>query len=562
VSPFATIYLPTAPTLPFQISPNELQPLSVFNGSGWTAAGIDGTTTANPSYPTRIAVRATAGVLRVYAVFASDADGDGVRDESDNCPSISNSAQTDSDGDGLGNACDNCALVANASQEDADVDGVGDACDTNPRLSVSNSPADPHDFVSIQAAVNAAAQSGTRIRIFPGNGPYFENVVVNRNFAFTFEGVDDVTHTPVVVDGGSGIAFDVVTTSAGAAVAFDNLTIRGATGIRSAVSTAMEDLTFEQATALAVDLNGGSHALERIRMGATVASGVDTASGVSLTLKGSRFESLSGTALRLGGPSTVETVLVGGGAGDAVVVLATGNLVLRHATVAGNAGKGVDKVAGGSVTIAHAILQDDAGGDLANVSCASVTWSNVKSQDCTATGNDLHSTCALASDFHQLASSTCLDYGPSPTTYGGSPCLDLDNGPRLRDYDGDGIATIDPGAFERSNGALAPADVPNLVFASKTSVTWSADPSGTATEYHVYRDLRTSLSYGNFGTCRDDLDSDRTDLTLTDASTPSPGQCFVYVIAAGRPAAPQQNDREGTMGLCRCMERSNFNACP
>ena len=35
-----------------------------------------------------------------------DADGDGVPDASDNCPSAANPDQADSDGDGLGNACD------------------------------------------------------------------------------------------------------------------------------------------------------------------------------------------------------------------------------------------------------------------------------------------------------------------------------------------------------------------------------------------------------------------------------------------------------------------------
>jgi hypothetical protein len=582
--------------------------MSFWNGSSWTSAGFNGTVVTNPQYPSHKAVSATTATLHIYAVFLDDTDGDGIRDERDNCPltanpgqqnadgdssgdacdlctdidgdgygnpgfaantcaldncpSIANAAQTDTDGDGLGNACDNCPLVANPSQEDVDNDGVGDACDTDPRLSVSNKPSDPHDFTTIQAAVNAAGQSGTRIRILPGTGPYLENVVVNRNFAFVFEGVDDVSHTPVVVDGGGGIAFDVVTTAAGGRVSFDNLTLRGATGIRSAVSTTMEDLTFEQATTLAVDLNGGSHTMDRIFMGSTVASGVDTVAGVSLTLRTSRFVSLSGTALRLGGPSTVETVLIGSGAGDAVVVLTTGNLTLRHTTIAGNGGKGVDDTAGGVVTIAHVIVQDSAGGDVTNVGCPSITWSNVKSQDCTATGNDLHTTCALAADFRQLAASPCLDFGPSPATFAGTPCLDLDGGVRLRDHDGDGTATIDPGAFERLNGALTPGDVPNLRFTSKTTLAWDADPLGLATEYHVYRDLRTNLSYGNFGACRDDLDPNRADLALTDASTPSVGQCFIYVITAGRPAAVTQPAREGTMGPAHCMERSNFNPCP
>ena len=538
-SPFATIHVPTVAALESQLTNLESLPLSYWSGSSWVSAGFNGTVVTNPQYAARKAVRATASVAHVYAVFLNDGDGDGIWNGHDNCPTI-----------------------ANPSQSDIDNDAVGDACDTDPRVSVSSNVADVHDFTTIQSAVNAAAQSGTRIRIAAGTGPYLENVIVNRNFAFIFEGIDTLAHTPVVVDGGNGIAFDVVTTAAGGRVSFDNLTIRGATGIRSVVSTAMEDLTFEQATALAVDLNGGTHTLERIRMGSTVASGIDTAAGVSLTLRNSRFEALSGTALRLGGPSTVETVLIGGGAGDASVVLSGASLSLRHATIAGNGGKGVDNAAGGTVTMAHAIVQDNTGGDVANLACGSITWSNVKSQDCTATGNDLQTTCALASDFHQLVSSTCLDYGPSPATFTGSPCLDLDNGPRLRDHDGDGIATIDPGAFERDNTTLTPANVPNLRFTSKTTLQWDAEPSGLATEYHVYRDLKSNLSYGNFGVCHDELDPDRTDLVLIDASTPTAGQSFVYVITAGRPAAGSQPDREGTMGLDRCMERSNFSPCP
>ncbi len=99
---------------------------------------------------------------------AGDADGDGVGDASDNCPSVFNpirpldeGAQGDYDADGAGDACDPCPLnpntdvctpitpgdsdsdgVPNAAdncpgdpnpgQEDADMDGTGDACDACP----------------------------------------------------------------------------------------------------------------------------------------------------------------------------------------------------------------------------------------------------------------------------------------------------------------------------------------------------------------------------------------------------------------------------------------------
>ena len=83
------------------------------------------------------------------AYVFQDADGDGVRDFCDNCPTTANPSQVDSDGDGAGDACDvcpndanddidgdgicgdvdNCPSLANADQADADGDGLGDACD-------------------------------------------------------------------------------------------------------------------------------------------------------------------------------------------------------------------------------------------------------------------------------------------------------------------------------------------------------------------------------------------------------------------------------------------------
>ncbi len=74
--------------------------------------------------------------------FSGDADGDGVVDALDNCPLISNPAQTNTDGDSMGDDCDadddgdgvadasdNCPLVANPAQTNTDGDALGDACD-------------------------------------------------------------------------------------------------------------------------------------------------------------------------------------------------------------------------------------------------------------------------------------------------------------------------------------------------------------------------------------------------------------------------------------------------
>lgn len=78
-----------------------------------------------------------------------DADGDGIADATDNCPSISNPDQRDDDQDGIGDTCDalidtdgdgiadaadNCPFISNPDQRDDDQDGIGRACDTSENL--------------------------------------------------------------------------------------------------------------------------------------------------------------------------------------------------------------------------------------------------------------------------------------------------------------------------------------------------------------------------------------------------------------------------------------------
>jgi hypothetical protein len=65
----------------------------------------------------------------VLFALDQDCDGDGVRNDIDNCPDIYNPDQQDSDGEGLGDACDNCQVTANPPQADLDGDDEGDVCD-------------------------------------------------------------------------------------------------------------------------------------------------------------------------------------------------------------------------------------------------------------------------------------------------------------------------------------------------------------------------------------------------------------------------------------------------
>lgn len=59
----------------------------------------------------------------------SDADGDSISNENDNCPLVFNRDQSDQDRDTIGDVCDNCPTIPNPDQLDTNDNGIGDACD-------------------------------------------------------------------------------------------------------------------------------------------------------------------------------------------------------------------------------------------------------------------------------------------------------------------------------------------------------------------------------------------------------------------------------------------------
>jgi hypothetical protein len=74
------------------------------------------------------------GVSTLAWACPDDADGDGVCDANDNCPTVPNPGQEDTDADAVGDACDNCPFDVNPGQLDLDGDGVGDACDLDDQM--------------------------------------------------------------------------------------------------------------------------------------------------------------------------------------------------------------------------------------------------------------------------------------------------------------------------------------------------------------------------------------------------------------------------------------------
>ncbi|MEO0436427.1 MAG: thrombospondin type 3 repeat-containing protein [Pseudomonadota bacterium] len=105
----------------------------------------------------------------VDAVFeiSEDADGDGIQDDDDNCPSVANNSQLDTDSDGLGDPCDSdddndtltdereLELGTDPLERDSDRDGFDDASE----LEASTDPLDADNFPELPSLNLAILQS-------------------------------------------------------------------------------------------------------------------------------------------------------------------------------------------------------------------------------------------------------------------------------------------------------------------------------------------------------------------------------------------------------------------
>jgi len=99
-----------------------------------TTALLTFTNKARPSDVIQVPVSISKGNV-FEQTGATDFDGDGVVDLSDNCASVTNANQLDGDADGFGDACDRCPYASDPLQEDTGgtgagsaPDGIGDAC--------------------------------------------------------------------------------------------------------------------------------------------------------------------------------------------------------------------------------------------------------------------------------------------------------------------------------------------------------------------------------------------------------------------------------------------------
>ncbi len=169
-----------------------------------TAVGTDyaaffcGTPINEPSCVAKRPAAVNNSTIYTGMPSATDLDGDGIANASDNCPDVfnpirplDNGVQADNDSDTVGDACDvcpvnantttcatidpndrdadgvtnaldNCPDIANTQQEDGDLDGKGDVCDACPAI---NNPGTQGCPVSIYSIKNGTTPVGAVVRV-------------------------------------------------------------------------------------------------------------------------------------------------------------------------------------------------------------------------------------------------------------------------------------------------------------------------------------------------------------------------------------------------------------
>ncbi|WP_332666319.1 PxKF domain-containing protein [Aeromicrobium sp.] len=97
--------------------------------------------------------------LHVVAPAIVDADGDGIADDDDNCPLVSNSDQADVDTDDIGDVCDTNSYAPELGDQAADANG-NEGSPGNPATSGSFTDADGNDTLDISADSGTLVDNG------------------------------------------------------------------------------------------------------------------------------------------------------------------------------------------------------------------------------------------------------------------------------------------------------------------------------------------------------------------------------------------------------------------
>jgi len=123
--------------------------------------------------------------------------------------------------------------------------------------------------------------------------------------------------------------------------------------------------------------------------------------------------------------------------------------------------------------------------------------------------------------------------------------------------DAAGATTLSSASHHADGGFVSayppPGEVVGPLFSSKTTLTWS--PEKSIGSYDVYRAALSSLAGLGFGAC---LQSGLTAESATDATSPSAGQGYFYLVTARNLLG-----EIGTKGyLSSGLERANAAPCP
>ena len=208
----------------------------------------------------------------------NDADGDGIADADDSCPSvfnpvrpIDNGRQADGDGDGEGDACDaspagddldgdgvandgdNCPFAANPDQADGDQDGKGDTCDFCPDLANPDSVCGPSEALIADIQMGAVEEgSSVTVRGAVVTAAYADGIYVqDPESAPAFSGIH------VFTGGDAGVAVgDIVDVSGRVVEYFTDTELEDATVTRTGTGGAIAPVELTVADAALEDYEG------------------------------------------------------------------------------------------------------------------------------------------------------------------------------------------------------------------------------------------------------------------------------------------------------------------